>query len=234
MAFVIDAFAQRVVGWRCHQVSSGREIIHYSTYGQGQDMGGFWVGADPGGIGNFGLAFVDSSGQLRCSTVSSVDEAANQIVAAGEPSGVGIDAPMWWSASRGGGRNVDEMLRERYGISSGTVQSANSLRGAALIGGALLASRVRQHFPSIPITESHPKALLLALHFDEASFAARFKIPTAWSNEHERDASIAAICAREGFEGRWTINLAEQRHSLEQDPQGYWLKPMHYFWPEAV
>ena len=111
-------------------------------------MGGFWVGADPGGIGNFGLAFVGVSGQLRCFTVSSVDEAAKRIAATGEPLGVGIDAPMWWSASRGGGRKVDERLRKRYGISSGTVQSANSLTGAALIGGALLASRVRQEFPN--------------------------------------------------------------------------------------
>ena len=110
-------------------------------------MGGFWIGAGPGGIGNFGLAFVDVSGQLRCFTVSSVDEAAKRIVASGEPLGVGIDAPMWWSASRGGGRKVDERLRKRYGISSGTVQWVNSLTGAALIGGALLASRVRQEFP---------------------------------------------------------------------------------------
>ena len=110
----------------------------------------------------------------------------------------------------------------------------NSLRGAALIGGALLASRVRQEFPGARITESHPKALLRALKVDETSFATRFEIPTAWSNEHERDASIAAVCAREGFERKWLVNLAEQRHIFEQDPQRYWLKPMFYFWPEAV
>ena len=197
-------------------------------------MGGYWVGADPGGIGNFGLAFVDGSGQLCCSTVSSVDEAAKQIVATGEPLGLGIDAPMWWSASRGGGRKVDERLRKRYGIPSGTVQSANSLRGAALVGGALLALRVREKFPSTRITESHPKALLFARELDETSFAARFEIPKAWSNEHERDAAISAVCAREGFERRWLTNLAEERDSFEQDPQGYWLKPVFYFWPEAV
>ena len=197
-------------------------------------MGAFWVGADPGGIGNFGLAFMDVSGQLRCFTVSSVDEAVKRIVATGEPLGMGIDAPMWWSASRGGGRRVDGRLRKRYGIPSGTVQSLNSLRGAALVGGALLASRVRQEFPSTGITESHPKALLRALELDEASFAARFEIPTAWRNEHERDAAISAVCAREGFERRWLTNLADQRDGREQNPQGYWLKPVFYFWPEAV
>ena len=122
-----------------------------------------WVGADPGGKGAFGLAFVDASGAVRCETVSSVDEAVNTVTAMGKPLGLGIDAPMWWSAAEGGRRRADARLRKRYGISSGTVQSGNSLRGAALIGGALLASRLREAFPSLRITESHPKALLLAL-----------------------------------------------------------------------
>ena len=176
-------------------------------------MGRLWIGADPGGIDKFGLAFLDDSSQLRCVTVSSVDEAVKSIHASGEPSGIGIDAPMWWSAVRGGGRMADERIRKRYRIKSGTVQSANSLRGAALAGGALLASLVRREFPNIGITESHPKALLRALDpkDDGASFARRFKIPTDWRNEHERDAAIAAVCAREGFEGRWQMDLAEQR-----------------------
>lgn len=198
-------------------------------------MSRLWVGADPGGIEKFGLAFVDVSGRQDCITVSSVDEAVRRIVAAGEPLGMGIDAPMWWSASPGGGRKVDDRLRKRYGIPSGTVQSANSLKGAALIGGALLASRVRQEYPGIGITESHPKALLRALDLDGAGFAERFgMLPTAWRDEHQRDAAIAAVCAREGFERRWRTDLAEQRDSVEQDPQTYWLQPMFYFWPEEV
>ena len=199
-------------------------------------MGRLWIGADPGGIDKFGLAFLDDSSQLRCVTVSSVDEAVKSIHASGEPSGIGIDAPLWWSAARGGGRLADERIRKRYRIKSGTVQSANSLRGAALAGGALLASLVRREFPNIGITESHPKALLRALDpkDDGASFARRFKIPTDWRNEHERDAAIAAVCAREGFEGRWQMDLAEQRNGLEQDPKSYWLAPVSYFWPEDV
>ena len=194
----------------------------------------FWVGADPGGKDAFGLAFVDVSGSLRCETVSSVDEAVKAITAMGKPLGLGIDAPMWWSAGEGGGRRADARLRERYGISGGTVQSGNSLRGAALIGGALMASRIREHFPALRITESHPKALLLALRLDGVQFAARYGIQTNWGNEHERDAAIAAVCAREGFEGRWPTDLAKQRDRSEQNPCAYWLAPMAYFWPEAV
>ena len=61
-------------------------------------MGGFWVGADPGGIGNFGLAFIGVSGRLRCYTVSSVDEAVKRIAAFGEPFG------RWALMLRCGGR----------------------------------------------------------------------------------------------------------------------------------
>ena len=193
-----------------------------------------WVGTDPGGRNKFGLAFVDVSGHVSYATVSSVDEAVKKITAVGEPLALGIDAPMWWSACEGAGRKADERLRKRYGIQSGTIQSGNSLRGAALIGGALLASRIREIFPATRITESHPKALVLAMGLDEARFAARFGIETGWRNEHERDAVIAAICAREGFEGRWPTDLAEQRSPHEQNPRAYWLSPVSYFWPESV
>ena len=154
------------------------------------------------------------------------------ITAVGEPLGLGVDAPMWWSACEGGGRRADARLRKRYGIASGTVQSGNSLQGAALIGGALLASTLREVFPGLRITESHPKALLLALRLDETRFADRYQVETGWCNEHERDAAIAAVCAREGFEGRWSTDLVRQRARSEQDPCAYWLAPMAYSGPK--
>ena len=82
----------------------------------------YWMGADPGGKGNFGLAFLDTTGKrLRCATVSSVDEAVELITSTGIPLGLGIDAPMWWSSCEGAGRKVDESIREKYGIHPGTV-----------------------------------------------------------------------------------------------------------------
>ena len=127
-------------------------------------MGGFWVGADPGGAGNFGLAFLDdeSNRPPTLVTVSSVDQAMEQIVEKDNPLGIGIDAPLWWSSREGGGRLVDESLRDRYKIHSGTIQSANSLRGSALVGGAMLVHRLRERFSDLKVTESHPKALLKA------------------------------------------------------------------------
>ena len=197
-------------------------------------MSELWVGADPGGKGSFGLALLDASGALHCSTVSSVEEAVDRIVSTGEPLGLGIDAPMWWSASESGWRMADRRLRERYPAASRSVLSVNSLRGAALVGGMMLASRVREMFPAMVITESHPKVLLSALDLDGTGFARRFGICPDWKNEHERDAAIAAVCAREGSGGRWNTDLALERHSAERDPQAHWLGPIHYFWPDAL
>ena len=128
---------------------------------------GCWVGADPGGKDRFGVALLDASGELEFATVSSVDEAVERIVSRGEPLGLGIDAPMWWSSDGGGRRKADKRIRKRYDIHPGTVQSVNSLRGAALVGGAMLAFRIRQRFPGARITEAHPKALLKALGLNE-------------------------------------------------------------------
>ena len=197
---------------------------------------GFWVGADPGGKCKFGLAILNEDNQIQCATLSSVDEALQRIaLRKGNFLGLGIDAPMWWSSGKGGGRKADQRLRDAYGIPSGSVQSVSSLRGAALVGGALLAYKVREMYPTIKITESHPKALLMALFESNwKNFAMKFNITTnSFNNEHERDAIIAAVCAREGCQGQWKNDLSKDRYSSEQDPEGYWLSPMHYFWPEA-
>ena len=98
----------------------------------------------------------------------------------------------------------------------------------------MLAFRIRQKFPSTRITEAHPKALLHALKLDGPGFAQRFAIAESWSNEHERDAAIAAVCAREGFEDRWATDLGLTRSRSELAPRSYWLKPMHYFWPDSL
>ena len=64
----------------------------------------------------------------------------------------------------------------------------------------MLAFRIREVFPDTRITEVHPKVLLRTLGFDDTSFIERFTISVNWSNQHERDAAIGAVCAREGFE----------------------------------
>jgi predicted nuclease with RNAse H fold len=149
------------------------------------------------------------------------------------PGGVGVDAPLWWSSGRSGGRLVDQWLRNTYGLSGGQVQSPNSLRGAALVQGAMFVQRIRELFPEVPVTETHPKALLVAMGMTNGeAFRSHFSIQLDDAEGSERDAMVSAVAAREGFECRWARDLSVCRYPGEQDPSRHWLGPVHYFWPE--
>ncbi|HTU00147.1 MAG TPA: DUF429 domain-containing protein [Rhizomicrobium sp.] len=187
-----------------------------------------WIGADPGGKENFGIATLSASGEVRSSCVSCADEAVAWI--SQEPSGVGVDAPLWWSSGLSSERRADQWIRQTYKIPGGTVQSANSLRGAALVQAVMFISRLREKFPDAPVTEAHPKAVAMALGGWDRVVATFPEV--AHNNEHQRDAIFAAIAAREGFQGRWKRDLALDRRPSEQDPRRYWLAPINYFWPE--
>ncbi len=80
------------------------------------------------------------------------------------------------------------------------------------------------------MTEAHPKAVAIALDgWGSAKLSALGS--GGQLGEHERDAVMAAIAAREGYEGRWTRDLSLSRDPSEQDPKTYWLSPIEYFWP---
>ena len=195
-----------------------------------------WVGADPGGEGCFGIAILTEDGQSLTSSVSCADEAIGFIRTRldGAPAGVGVDAPLWWSSGRSGDRCADQWLRRRYRLSGGEVQAANSLRGAALTQGAMFVQRIREIYPAVPVTESHPKALLKVVAQGEwVTLIDLFSLRCSPPNHNERDALIAAVAAREGFQGRWSHDLSVDRHPGEQDPRSYWLGPVHYYWPEV-
>ena len=197
-----------------------------------------WIGADPGGQNNFGVAELFADGTTRTGCVSSAREAADWIE--GTPQGAGIDAPMWLSSARRGDRKADVCLRQNYGNASpGKILAINSLYGAVLAQGAMFAVELRRRFPELPITEAHPGLFLRARfprvderqRFDELK--RHFGIHTASGiSDHERDAVIAALAAREGFSGKWPRDLASKRFPEEQDPATYWLAPMHYWWFE--
>lgn len=189
-----------------------------------------WVGVDPGGKSNFGVAFIHDDGVVETACVSCAAEAVSLVDR--EPAGVGIDAPMWWSAGPSGDRLADQWIRKTYGLSGGQVQASNSLRGAALVQGALFAERLRSVYPGINMTEVHPKAVLKALKLADDELLARYGLKGELHSEHERDAIVSAIAAREGFTGRWQRDLSQHRLGEEQDPDAYWLGPMRYFWPE--
>ena len=195
-----------------------------------------WIGADPGGQGKFGLAIIYSDGSVETHQVDCADEAIDLIkVQKSEPTGAGVDSPLWWSSGRSSDRLADKWLRKTYHLTGGQVQTANSLKGAVLVQGVIFSFRIREIFPDIGITESHPKALLKGLKIDSwETFSRRFGINMTLraEQEHERDAIISAVAAREGFERRWSRDLSITRDPSEQDPSKYWLAPVHYFWPD--
>ncbi len=193
-----------------------------------------WIGADPGGKGTFGVAILRPDATFLAACVACAAEAVEFVSenCTSTPSGVGVDAPLWWSAGPSGDRQADQWLRRRYRLSGGQVQTSNSLRGAALVQGALFVSLIRTIYPAIPVTESHPKALLRAVAGNTWSeFCARFNLRCGNLTDHLRDAIVGAVAAREGFEGRWTHDLGVDRGEYEQDPLISWLGPVHY-WPE--
>jgi predicted nuclease with RNAse H fold len=99
----------------------------------------------------------------------------------------------------------------------------------------MFVQRMREQFPDVGVTETHPKAVWKALEMESGNalithYSVRAEI--RGHQEHERDAIISAIAAREGFEGRWLNDLGRTRCPSEQDPSTFWLAPIHYFWPQ--
>jgi predicted nuclease with RNAse H fold len=147
---------------------------------------------------------------------------------------VGVDAPLWWSSGMSGDRLADQWLRKRYKLSGGEVQAGNSLRGAALTQGAMFVQRMRELYAGVPVTESHPKALLKALaKGDWRQFAKQYGLEGKPTSEHARDALVAAVAARESFTQAWTHDLSAMRLPGEQNPKEYWLAPVFYYWPQT-
>ena len=194
-----------------------------------------WVGADPGGKGAFGVAIIGDGKEPQSVLVDCAAQAIAFLrdALARPASGVGVDAPLWWSSGRSSDRHADQWLRKRYSLTGGRVQAANSLRGAALVQAAMFVHGVRELFPDVPVTEAHPKVLLKAVARDSwRAFSRKYQIHASAPVEHVRDAMIAAVAAREGVSGRWSNDLALERLPDEQDPFTYWLRPVHYYWPE--
>jgi len=125
-----------------------------------------FIGFDPGGKKAFGWAVVETTPRgLRLVAGGEVTGALTALATASEasvelPAAIGIDAPLFWVFD--GDRNADLQVRALVcgaGGQSGTVSHVNSLRGACLVQGVLVARLSRERWPEVPITESHPKAL---------------------------------------------------------------------------
>lgn len=157
------------------------------------------VGFDPGGEKAFGWAVLSVNGDnlslYASGTCTGAPAALSAVCAATPiiPVAMGIDAPLFWVES--GDRKADGVVRKMVcvaGGESGTVSHVNSLRGACLVQGILIARLATSIWPNSIVTEAHPKALRLV------SQAARdfvADIGEVVRTDHERDAALAAYTA---------------------------------------
>lgn len=166
------------------------------------------LGFDPGGDRRFGWCVCEDVEDLPltvreagCSgTVDDAIASASYQIRDGEhPIGVGIDAPMFWVRSTG--RRVDREVRSAVRQAGapyppGTVQHVNSLRGACVAQGMLIAADLRELYPNLVVSECHPKALLWIIgNGGGAGALAAYVRGVEGRTEHERDAAIGCLSA---------------------------------------
>ncbi|MCZ8547309.1 DUF429 domain-containing protein [Mesorhizobium qingshengii] len=199
------------------------------------------LGFDPGGAKGFGCCLL-AEGSFTTATVGTIAEAMRWavIACAGEaPSLAGIDTLLHWSDGPSGWRRADLCLKGKYPGASASVMSPNSLFGAMAVGGVGLAIRLKEQWPMMAITETHPKVLFHALHganYAKSEIAAAFDwfvdraalSPGSVRNEHELDALISAWAAKQGTLQQWS-DLCEPRTQDMIFPAG----PVSYLWPPA-
>ena len=213
------------------------------------ELEGIVLGFDPGGKTKraFGWSVCQTDGNAllpRPKTGSTIhaEEAIRQVQSAMKSHSnlkvlaAGIDAPLLWS--REGDRKIDGIIRkelEKNGYSTGTVISVNSLRGACLAQGLLLAIRLNEIYKP-QITEAHPTALLRLLKKlgQDGEINNLIKGLTG----HKRDATISAYAAWAMIKKfpDWRDIYQDEHDSVRpfNTPVSYWMPiPKHPYADEA-
>ena len=209
---------------------------------------GVLLGFDPGGLEAFGWCIVEDAEELPLRVldggVAKDARDASEVVVKHLPRqsdvlAAGIDSPLFWTASH---RQADQILRREVaecGARSpgGTVQAVNSLRGACVVQGVLLGQLLRDLWPGLPISESHPKAYLWLKriasdsrhprsinHVPDLSRLPPMDTP---SGDHVRDSAIAALSAwaiiHKPPEWRDLFLQEEKPYMPIGPPLGYWM-----------
>ena len=185
----------------------------------GFDPGG--KGRSPRGKGDFGWSLCSEVGgflQPHARTglatdawdaISKVKKELESLAATPNVLAAGIDAPLFWSEK--GNREVDDVL-ERAMKATGfpppekggrIVQAVNSLRGACVVQGPLLAKFLSENCCDLKITESHPKVLHHLLQKSGQPDIVNNMVQDLMTNlylkasltDHERDATLCAVAA---------------------------------------
>lgn len=207
-----------------------------------------YLGFDPGGLKGFGVSIYDAANlSMKCATVSSVDEAAEWAMrsSADTPVAAGIDTLLFWQSTPSGWRGADEFLRAKYPECRNSVISANGLYGSMSVQGAVLAGRLRQIWPGIFLTETHPKVLWTALRFNRPyprnladkraidEWVDRAQLSDLdFADDHQLDAALSAWAAEKGHSGAWPRDLSEIRAAKQQAENISVVPDVRYCWLE--
>ena len=209
-------------------------------------MTGTVVGYDPGGNCKHGLARATvRDGDIVCvttETLPTVEDVVASIRDIKTPLGIGIDTLTCWSTGHSGLRPADRRLRQCYRAVAKSVLASNSIRGAMSVNGMAVLGAVREAFPDIFVTETHPKVLYYALfkeHYDytvpnicvmDKCLSRLLNVDIAPQNEHEWDAAISILPVVRRLHESWELDL----HALPTDPDECLVQPCgrtNYVWP---
>ena len=170
-----------------------------------------YLGFDPAGKGKFGAVALREADEIRqvvaAQTVESVADALDFACAQEQPVAAAIDGPLTWSSGTSGWRQVDLRLRRRYPQHRNKVISTNSLFGSVAVQAPALGMLLGKRFPSMVISETHPKLTCVALGLstsrDSSIRATRIiqrlhlsadRVPVNWTDDII-DALVAAHTA---------------------------------------
>lgn len=210
-------------------------------------MTGTLVGYDPGGNGKHGVARATVRGgeivKVTTETLDDVEDVIASILDIRTPLGLGVDTLTCWATGPSGWRPADCWLRGHYRDVQHSVASPNSLYGAMSLSGMAVLVAVRQAFPDVFVTETHPKVLYYARfkeHYDyngpnisvmNARLRQLLAVHVAPHNEHEWDAAMSILSVVRGLAGTWQRDL----HALPTASDERLVQPCGrtaYMWPE--
>ena len=211
-------------------------------------MTGTVVGYDPGGNCKHGLARATvRDGDIVCVTTETLPTVENVVALICNIEtpllGLGIDTLTCWSTGCSGWRPADRWLRHRYPDVQNSIQSPNSIYGAMSVNGMAVLVAVREKFPDIFVTETHPKVLYYALFkkcyrykgpntsvMDKCLSRLLNDVDVAPQNEHEWDAAISILPVVRRLHESWELDL----HDLPTVSDERLVHPCcttNYVWP---
>jgi hypothetical protein len=235
---VVNHFNSVPEGQTCQRIVSTGAILPIT---------GKIVGYDPAGNGSHGVAslhvFEGEAVSLEFSAVRNAHAALRWLTSNGNPIAAGIDALTVLSTGDSGWRPADRWLRDRYPQVRNSVVNPNYLNGSVGLNGFAVAISLRNTYPDIQISETHPKVLYYCLSgkpysYDNQCEAMNMELGewiglhTATTTEHEWDAVISCLAVLQGLCERWTGDL----HRLPVGARESLVWPCgisKYYWPES-